>query len=213
MEINRTRPIEENSFRTPSKRPLIGVMGGTEVDDPALPAQVGRMLASLGTDLLTGAGSGTMEIVSRAFYEAPGRRGLVIGVVPGIQIMDDDDFAYRTRTAAYPNDYVEVAIFTHLPTLEDLEGPTSRNHVNVLSSDAIIVLPGNDGTYAELKLAAFYCKPVCVWMGSSGHILGQGLETLQQEFPDHVVFAETLADVEAFCRETLNKLGYVPSLS
>jgi predicted Rossmann-fold nucleotide-binding protein len=43
--------------------------------------------------------------------------------------------------------------------------PRSRNHINVLSSDVVIVLPGNGGTESEMTLAVRYGKPVIAFFG------------------------------------------------
>ncbi len=42
--------------------------------------------------------------------------------------------------------------------------PVSRNHINVLSSAAIIVLPGGSGTASEAKLALRYEKPILAFL-------------------------------------------------
>ncbi len=65
----------------------------------------------------------------------------------------------------YPNRWVEIAIATHLP-FSGMSGqePLSRNHVNVLSSQAIVVLPGGSGTASEAKLALRYEKPILAFL-------------------------------------------------
>jgi predicted Rossmann-fold nucleotide-binding protein len=94
--------------------------------------------------------------VARAFCErrdelaAP---GLSIGIVPSEV---GPDGAYATKPG-YPNPWIELAIYTHLPAT-GLEGqdPLSRNHINVLSADAIVALPGGSGTQSEIALARRY---------------------------------------------------------
>jgi predicted Rossmann-fold nucleotide-binding protein len=56
---------------------------------------------------------------------------------------------------------VELAIYTHLP-YSGTQGAhdLSRNHINVLSSAAIVALPGEAGTASEVALAVRYGKPV-----------------------------------------------------
>jgi uncharacterized protein (TIGR00725 family) len=114
-----------------------------------------EILAALPVNLLTGGGGGVMTSVSRAFAEHPGRQGLVIGVLPS----REDDPLHRPKPG-YPNPWVEVVIRTHLP-YSGARGtdPLSRNHVNVLSSDAIVVLPGGAGTASEAALALSYRRP------------------------------------------------------
>src|SRR5919109_270030 len=62
-------------------RPIAAVIGSGRTADPCC-AEIGRLIATLGFDLLTGGGRGVMEAVSRAFYETSPRSGLVVGVIP-----------------------------------------------------------------------------------------------------------------------------------
>jgi predicted Rossmann-fold nucleotide-binding protein len=155
-------------------------------------------VAALGADLLTGGGRGVMEAVSRAFYEASPRNGLVIGVIPG-EIDPLQALEQREATAVdyrppegYPNPWVEVAIYTHLPD----SGPegtlgTSRNHINVLSADAIVALPGEAGTESEMWLAVQYEVPIIAY-GAHNNILPSGIGR-----------ARTLEELRAFLKLSL----------
>jgi uncharacterized protein (TIGR00725 family) len=122
--------------------------------------QLGSLLADLGVNLLTGGGGGVMESVSRAFAAHPDRQGVVIGVLPSAP----GDELCRPRPG-YPNRWVEIAIATHLP-FSGMSGqePLSRNHINVLTSQAIVVLPGGSGTASEAKLALRYEKPILAFL-------------------------------------------------
>ena len=172
------------------RRPVVGVMGSSTDACEDLAAPLGRWLASLGVHLLTGGGTGTMEAVGRAFAGIQPRAGLVVGVLPA----DLADGGAVPR-AGYPNPYVELAIFTHLP-LSGIAGtdPRSRNHINILSSDVVIVLPGSEGTESEMMLAIRYRKPVIAHFGK--HAVGW-------HPPEGVPVARTLADVERFVRDVL----------
>lgn len=143
----------------PMRLPIVGVIGsGTNAhSDKAEP--LGTWLARQGMHLLTGGGGGVMASVSRAFFEVPEREGLVIGVIPG----SVRDGCYGSNPG-YPNQYVEVPIFTHLP-LSGTRGtdPMSRNHINILSSDVLVALPGAAGTASEVRLALTYKKPFIVF--------------------------------------------------
>ena len=137
----------------------VGVVGsGTlEHDDEARP--VGELLADLGVNLLTGGGSGVMRAVSRAFIQRGGGRGICIGIIPCASEADRS-----TPKPGYPNEFVELAIYTHLPD----SGPdgtlrSSRNHINVLSADAIVALPGEAGTESEIWLAVQYGVPIVAY--------------------------------------------------
>jgi predicted Rossmann-fold nucleotide-binding protein len=151
------------------RRPVVAVVGsGTNADRAA--AEIGLLIARLGCHLLTGAGGGNMEAVSRAFYETPGREGLVIGVVPGAvepPQAPEDAASEKIRYApkpGYPNKWVEIALFTHLPDSGETGTlPTSRNHIIVLSADAIVALPGGAGTRSEMWLARQYGVPIIAY--------------------------------------------------
>lgn len=134
----------------------IGVIGSGLEEHDELASPLGALLASLGVNLLTGGGKGVMTSVSRAFTGAPRRRGISIGIIPC-----RSESERTTPKDGYPNPFVELPIYTHLPHSgnrgqEDL----SRNHIIILSSAAIIALPGSAGTASEVALARRYGKPV-----------------------------------------------------
>jgi uncharacterized protein (TIGR00725 family) len=129
-----------------------------------------------------------MEAVSRAFAEVPSRSGLVLGVLPG-------DPATGVAPHGYPNPWVEVAIRTHLPR-SGARGadPGSRNHINVLSADVVVALPGGAGTSSEVRLAVAYARPVIAFVDSPLDIPG---------LPESVPVARELAEVASFVRGAL----------
>jgi uncharacterized protein (TIGR00725 family) len=173
--------MTNGSFR----RPVVGVMGSSTRGYEDLAVPLGRWLASAGVHLLTGGGVGTMEAVSRAFAEVQPRAGLVVGVLPA-----DLPDGIAVPRAGYPNPFVELAIFTHLP-LSGIAGtdPRSRNHINILSSDVVIVLPGNEGTESEMTLAVRYRKPAIAFFGE---------HAVDWKPPAGVPVARTMAEVERF---------------
>jgi len=165
----------------------IGVMGSGSDELDHLARPLGQLLARLGVNLLTGAGGGVMTSVSRAFTTSPRARGICIGIVPCASI--DERASPRD---GYPNPFVELPILTHLPYrgtrgTDDL----SRNHINVLSSNAIVALPGGSGTASEVALAVRYRKPIVVLTTS---------EALVSSFDPSVPRVLDIADVEAFLR-------------
>jgi predicted Rossmann-fold nucleotide-binding protein len=150
------------------RRHVVAVIGSGTTADPDACRQVGRLVAEIDCDLLTGAGGGTMEAVARAFCarrDELGSAAVSIGIVPGEAAAGG---AYATKPG-YPNPWVELAIYTHLP-LSGHEGtaPLSRNHINVLSADAMVALPGGPGTQAEIELARLYGVTV-IGYGASAH--------------------------------------------
>jgi uncharacterized protein (TIGR00725 family) len=152
--------------------------GSTEYREMAEP--LGRWIAEQGYDLLTGGGAGVMAATTRAFAAVPNRRGVSIGVLPA------------GPPSGYPNPYVDIVIHTHLPKRGD-EGADilSRNHITVLSSAVIVILPGREGTRTELALALHHRKPVIAYLGVDGQIEG----TLRMAMP---AVALTLDEVTAF---------------
>jgi predicted Rossmann-fold nucleotide-binding protein len=156
------------------RRRVVAVIGSGLTAGPEC-AELGRLIAALGVDLLTGGGRGVMEAVSRAFHETSPRSGVVIGVIPA-RVHGLDDIEQRTATdvayeppPGYPNPWVEIAIYTHLPD-SGREGAlrSSRNHINVLSADAIVALPGREGTESEVWLAKQYGVPVVAFGNHAG---------------------------------------------
>ena len=145
------------------RRPIVGVMGSGVESHEDLAAPLGRAIAENGWHLLTGAGRGTMTATSRAFAETAKRAGLCIGVVPSEEDGDGSP-------DGYPNPWVEVVIRTHLPLSgASGTGPFSRNHINVLSADAVVALPGSAGTWSEIELSLRYGRPLALFDRPPGH--------------------------------------------
>jgi uncharacterized protein (TIGR00725 family) len=175
---------------TVSRLPVVGVMGSGHVAHQERAEALGRWLAGEGVHLLTGGGAGVMNAVSRAFSEVPARRGLVIGVLPSAA----GETPARPRQG-YPNPWVEITVFTHL-YLSGRSGtdPMSRNHINVLSSDVVVALPGGWGTASEVSLALRYGRPVIAYLGARNEI---------PELPDSVRVEGDLEKVKEFVREKI----------
>ena len=126
-----------------------------------------------------------MEAVSRAFYARPGRKGIVLGIIPG-------QAAHGTchSLPGYPNPWVELPVFTHLP-LRGGQGaePLSRNHINILTSSVIVALPGRFGTASEVRLALQYKKPLIAYVCHRGQI---------PDLPPQVPAADDLKKITGF---------------
>jgi uncharacterized protein (TIGR00725 family) len=170
----------------------VGVMGSGTDEHEDYARAVGETLADLGVNLLTGGGRGVMMSVSRAFTRRLNRRGICIGIIPCAS-----ESERVTPKDGYPNEFVELAIYTHLPYsgvqgLHDL----SRNHINVLSCAAIVALPGEEGTAAEVTLALRYRKPVIAFSPIPG---------LVARFPPSVQRVDQIDAVREFLRSHVGK--------
>lgn len=173
---------------------------------------LGRALARMGVHMLTGGGAGVMESVSRAFVAAQGREGLVIGILPAGDARLDRADADPSRMHAgqgwtnggpgtppgYPNPWVELAIRTHLGARgDDGSGIRSRNHINILSSDVVIALPGSAGTASEVELAIRYRRPLI--------LLGDTARAERLSVP--VPSTESVDEAVEFVRRTLQMVS------
>ena len=178
--------------------PVIGVMGsGAASIETALQRRaeaVGELVARLGCHLLTGAGAGVMAAAARGFVGVSDRRGLSIGVLPARPAIGEDEAV--EPPPGYPNAWIELPIRTHLPWDAERGADTfSRNHVNVLSSDALVILHGAAGTASEVVLARRYGRPHLAF-----------LEEPERELPlrpRDTPTARTLFEVETFLRSRI----------
>ena len=174
------------------RKPIIGVMGSHEHAWAEYAEPVGKMIAQHDYHLLTGAGGGVMEAVSKAFCDVDDRHGTSIGVVP----TEDYDGSLVARDQ-YPNHYIEVPILTPLDSkaLSDAM-PYSRNYVNIMTSHALIILPGAHGTKNEVSIALQFKKPMILY----------GPEDAFEKFPDAPIRAEDIDEVREFLEKTVTKI-------
>src|SRR5512132_2477961 len=88
----------------------VGVMGSATDEHDVLGRDIGELFARLGVNLLTGGGQGVMTSVSRAFVQTSRKRGICIGIIPCFSESE------RSRPKdGYPNEFVELPMYTHLP--------------------------------------------------------------------------------------------------
>ena len=131
--------------------PIVAVLGGAKDQPTAINdrcSKVGQLLAQREVHLLTGGGPGVMTLVSQSFIEhrRPDSIGRTIGIIPAAVANEPSE-----PKSGYPNPYIEIPIFTHLASKDGTDF-NSRNHINVLTPQAIIVLDGGKGTEAEVEL-------------------------------------------------------------
>jgi uncharacterized protein (TIGR00725 family) len=168
----------------------VGVFGSGTERHEALSRDVGGALAEMGVNLLTGGGGGVMASVSEAFTAQRRTTGICIGVIPCASEKDR-----RMPKPGYPNRFVELAIYTHLPhSGEQGTDDLSRNHINVLSCAAAIALPGGAGTAAEASLAIRYAKPIVAYSPDP---------SLIDHFPESIMRVDNIDDVKRFLRAHL----------
>ncbi len=172
--------------------PIIGVMGSHKQGWEGFSVPVGRLVAEMGCHLLTGAGGGVMTSVARAFTAVKRRKGVCIGIFPLVEYEGGLPSAEK-----YPNPYVEVPVLTLLDKKAIIDStPYSRNHVNVMSSQAMIILPGDHGTQNEVSLALYYKKPIILF----------GAEGSFDKFPSAPSRAKDIADVRRFLESIIQSL-------
>ena len=175
----------------PPRLPVVGVMGSGREPHTERARRVGEWIARSGYHLLTGGGAGVMAAVTEAFVGVEERRGIAIGILPAA----GGDSAGAARPG-YPNPWVEIAVRTHLHDVGVRgAGPASRNHLNVLTSDVVIVLPGSAGTASEARLAVRYGRPCIAWLADRGDAPG-----LPEAVPVESGFEAVEAFVRAACR-------------
>jgi predicted Rossmann-fold nucleotide-binding protein len=185
---------------------IVGVMASGDEElaknHAALAEEVGSTVAELGFDLLTGGGGGLMKAVGQAFLDKKREllktkkpTGNLISILRANKPTRLNNKGKREWQPHADNGLGEIVIRTHLP-LSGNEGrdPLSRNHINALTSDLVVVLPGGDGTLSELQLAWEYGKKIIIYLGK-GQVGGKMSQELEKEFSG-VKVAETKQDFE-----------------
>src|SRR5262245_49266687 len=142
------------------KLPIIAVFGSgapLSSERGAFARSIGAVVAKLGAHLLTGGGYGVMAAAAEGFVAVEERAGLSIGIIPRRTDGRFDQPARNDAGEDYPNPHVEIAIFTPLPArVADWQTMPGRNHINVLTADLVVALPGSVGTRNEIEMTAIY---------------------------------------------------------
>ena len=174
---------------------IVGVMASGK-DKPLndeerrLAREVGTSIANLGYHLLTGGGGGSMAAVGKAFLEKKRKllkanrpAGNLISILRAKELPQKKD-GKRTWEAKADNGLGEIVIRTHLPfSGKQGSDPLSRNHINALTADLVVILPGDPGTLSELQLAWEYGKDIMIYLGE-GKVGGKTPEELRKDFRD-----------------------------
>ena len=177
---------------------IVGVMASGKksfADDYGpLAKEVGSTIAEQGFYLLTGGGGGLMKAVGEEFLTIKPRTGKLISILRAKEFPELRG-AKREWEPQADNELGEIVIRTHLP-LSGAEGRDrlSRNHINALTSDLVVVLPGDEGTHSELQLAWEYDKEIMIFLGK-GNVHGKTAEKLMKEFQG-ITIGHIKTDVE-----------------
>ena len=99
--------------------------------------------------------------------------------------MSLDDLRERLRVIAAAKGW---------PAGQSCTEPRSRNHINILTSDVIVALPGDAGTLSEVRLAVRYERPIIAFVESDQEIPG---------LPSSVSTSGSLAEVRTFVERQL----------
>ncbi len=170
-------------------RPRVSVLGSGSHEYAERAEPLGRALARVGVNLVTGGGPGVMAAVARGFTAIRPREGISVGILPSAPLAS-------TPPPGYPNPWVELPVMTHLDARgEGGTAPTSRNHLVVLSGGAAVALPGAAGTRTEVELALRYGRPVAAFLDDPGELPG---------LPQGVPVLSTIQDVVAFVLQALD---------
>ena len=105
---------------------------------------VGVEIAKSGSVLITGGLGGVMNAASHGAHDAG---GLTVGIIP----QDDPSFA---------NEYCDIVIPSGLGL--------SRDFLNALSADGVILIGGGSGTLSEACAAYMHKKPMAALKNSGG---------------------------------------------
>jgi len=106
--------------------------------------EVGQEVAKSDSVLITGGLGGVMKAASHGAHDA---KGLVVGIIP----QDNPSFA---------NEYCDIVIPSGLGL--------SRDFLNALSADGVIIVGGGSGTLSEACAAYMYKKPMVALKNSGG---------------------------------------------
>ncbi len=182
------------AFKQMPSTQIVGVMASgkgepLEDEEERLASEVATAIAELGYHLLTGGGGGLMTAVGQAFLDkkrkllkAKRRAGNLISILRAEELSELKKDGRRSWKPNADNGLGEIVIRTHLP-LSGKEGtdPLSRNHINALTADLVVILPGGSGTLSELQLASEYGKDIMIFVGE-GKVGGKTPEELTKSF-------------------------------
>ncbi|MCB1720826.1 MAG: DNA-binding protein [Rhodospirillales bacterium] len=175
------------------RKPIVGVMGSHDEPWEEYARPLGELIARRGYHLMTGAGGGIMIEVCRAFQSVPMRTGVALGIRPAVDYKGEE-----LSKDEFPNSYIDIPIITPLSAKAQSDAmPYSRNLVNVMSSKALVILPGSHGTRNEVSLGLLYEKPLMLF----------GPDEAFDQFPEDPLRSDNIAHVEQFLNDVFGEEG------
>lgn len=124
----------------------IGVIGDSK-DDPKrnqIAEEVGRLIAEKSHILVCGGRDGVMKAACKGAIE---NGGITVGIIP-------------SADPSEANPYCKIVIPTGMGF--------TRNGINVLAMDGVIVIGGRAGTLSEIAFAWAYYKPIVAFSNVDG---------------------------------------------
>lgn len=151
-------------FALSGTRPIVAVSGsGTPGKHKAEACLVGRLIAELGFNLINGGLDGVMFDVTQGFLAASAKLPGGSALGKAIRVIPSLPRRVQQANALSPSLAGAQCVFTGLESISHI-GPDSRNHVLIATADAIICLPGQEGSKSEARLARqVYHKPVIAY--------------------------------------------------
>jgi predicted Rossmann-fold nucleotide-binding protein len=192
--------------------PIIGLFGsGTKItpDRAALARDIGMLVARLNSHLLTGSSYAITEAAAEGFVSVKKRRGVCIGTLPRATSSAFDRASTTDQATQYPNRFIEVAVFTTLSPQANGQETAQRHWVNLISSNAIIALPGSVGTHDELQAAATFDGESVKSPNERRTVLIGPAEEFSRELRTMFVHTPTIADAERHICRVLSAQGFL----
>ncbi len=179
------RLIETRAF-SDGRRPIIGVIGASDADEPtlAIAEGVGASIGRRGWHLLTGGGGGVMAAAGRGFLGGRGDRGGVsLGILP-------------SEYSAMANDFVEVPIPTGMGF--------ARNAIVARASDGLIAVGGCSGTLSEIAFGWQFGRPIAAMSTSGGWSERLAGERLDSRFNEPIFNAKSVEEAISYLEGRLS---------
>lgn len=171
-------------------------MGSHEDEWESISCPVGELIAKHDYHLLTGAGAGVMMATARAFCA-----GVPFGSASVIPTMDYAQGLIASEE--FPNPYIEIPVITQSTRRRRAIRRHSRNNVNVMTSHALVILPGEHGTRNEVALALKYRKLMVPF----------GPEKEFELFPEMPTRVEEIGQVQEFLEHTMAQIEIKESIT